>query len=246
MITAKKNKRFEKLFYSYLKKYLLKRHFHTIELEGKLDVENSLPVLYIANHSSWWDGLLLFYMTQQQSNQEHYVMMDEQGVMAYPFFRKVGAYSINRSLPKDIVRTLRYSEQLLRDQHVVWIFPQGQIQHQAIRPFHFQSGIGYLLQQFEQVNVKPISFHYYFGESQKPIASIRAGEQQLIEGSTQSRAYWTSYFERVLQEQVDAHQMAVIQEEQADLLLLMQPSKSTSDRFDAFKKGVKKWIPFLS
>ncbi|WP_182200605.1 lysophospholipid acyltransferase family protein [Paraliobacillus salinarum] len=244
MITANKNKQFEKLFYTYLQRYLLKKNLHTIYLEGEISVDSNTPVIFIANHSSWWDGLLLFYLTSKNQDSNFYIMMDEEGLEKYPFFRKLGAYSINRSRPKDILKALQYSEQLMRDQKSVWMFPQGKIEHQAVRPIQFQSGIGYLLQRFDHVIVKPVSLHYYFTEVQKPIVSIRFGEPCHIEGTSQSRSYWTSYVEQILENQVRAHEHDVIHAKLEDAVQAMPLSKSTSDHFDAFKKGVKKWMPF--
>ena len=65
-------------------------------------------------------------------------MMDEPGLKQYPFFRKLGAFSINREQPKEIVQSLRYSKKLIDQNMPVWLFPQGEIQHQEIRPLEFQ------------------------------------------------------------------------------------------------------------
>ncbi|GAA5416892.1 hypothetical protein Pryu01_01931 [Paraliobacillus ryukyuensis] len=246
MITAAKSKRFSNLFYSYLKYYLLHKHFHNVYVEGDIDEDNQFPIIYIANHSSWWDGLLLFYVTKQQSNRDHYIMMDQQGLEQYGFFRELGAYSINRYQPKAIVQALQYSEQLIQDHKAVWLFPQGEIQHQDIRPYQFQSGLGYLIQRFEQVRVKPVTFHYYFDEPQKPIASIQFGEAILMNGKAHTRKEWTVYLEKVLQQQADTHRLAVINKKQKHQYPVMRQSKSTSDRLDALKNGVKKWTPFSS
>lgn len=248
MIIAKKSKRFSQLFYLYLNKYLLKRHFHAIVAEGDIDPVHQGPVIYIANHSSWWDGLLFFYLTQQKSVLSHYVLMNEEGLKQYPFFRRLGAFSINRNQPKEVIRSLHYSEKLMRQANPVWLFPQGEIQNQEIRPLQFQTGIGYLLERFEQVTVKPVTFYYSFGESQKPIVSIQIGDDIVIEGKSKSRKRWTSYFQDVLEMQADGQRKEIIenlhfhQSPRQDQL--MKRSKSTSDRFDDWKEGVRKWIPF--
>ncbi|WP_112179500.1 lysophospholipid acyltransferase family protein [Paraliobacillus zengyii] len=248
MITAKKSKCFSQLFYFYLNNYLLKRHFQSIVVEGEVDPLHKGPVIYIANHSSWWDGLLLFYMTHQQSKRHHYIMMDEVGLNKYPFFRKIGAFSINRDQPKEVVKSLRYSEQLIKQGNSLWLFPQGEIQNQEIRPLQFKTGIGYLLERFEQVTIKPVTFYYAFGEAQKPIVSIRIGDPFLVEGTSKSRKRWTSYTQRLIEKQADAQRKEVITNLHFDHLprqyQLMKQSKSTSDRFDNWKEGVRKWTPF--
>lgn len=248
MITAVKNKHFSKLFYFYLNKYLLKRHFHAIVADGEIDPLDQGPVIYIANHSSWWDGILFFHLTQQKSSLSHHVLMNEDGLKQYPFFRRLGAFSINRDQPKEIIKSLQYSEKLMRQANPVWLFPQGEVQNQEIRPLQFQTGIGYLLARFEEVTVKPVTFYYSFGEDQKPIASIQIGEGIVIEGKSKSRKHWTAHFQDVLERQADGQRKEIIENlnfHQLPVLnQLMKQSKSTSDRFDNWKEGVRKWIPF--
>ncbi|GGM40751.1 glycerol acyltransferase [Paraliobacillus quinghaiensis] len=248
MITAAKNKHFSKLFYLYLQKYLLKRHFYTVVAEGEIDTDQKGPVIYIANHSSWWDGLLLFYLTQQQSAQHHFIMMDEEGLKQYPFFRKLGAFSIDRDQPKGIVQSLKYSQKLVEQNGSVWLFPQGEVQHQDIRPLQFQSGIGYLLERFERITVKPVTFYYSFGEMQKPIASIHIGDDFSVNGTSKSRKEWTAYFQNVLEKQANAQRKKIVENldfyQLPSVYQVIKPSKSTSDHLNRWKEGVQRWMPF--
>lgn len=249
MITAAKSKPFSQLFYVYLNSYLLKRHFYGIVADGEIDPIRKGPVIYIANHSSWWDGLLLFYLTHQKSLRSHHIIMNEEGLKRYPFFRKLGAFSVNREQPKELIKSLHYSEKLIQENTPVWIFPQGEVQNQEIRPYKFQSGIGYLTEHFDEVTVKPVTFYYTFGENQKPIVSIRIGDEMLLKGASKSRKYWTSYFQHTLERQADDQRKEIIANpnfyQSPRLYQLMKRSKSTSDRFDSWKEGVKKWIPFF-
>ena len=55
MLTANHH-RFIYPFFQYYTEYLLKRPFHSVNICGDFEVRG-LPVLLIANHIGWWDGV---------------------------------------------------------------------------------------------------------------------------------------------------------------------------------------------
>lgn len=96
MIRAVKSKPFNRIFALYNHYYLLRRRFRSFTLTGSLDpqvdlrdnspIDPNRPVIYFMNHSSWWDGLLLYHAARQTSRGDHYVMMEEQQLQQYAFF----------------------------------------------------------------------------------------------------------------------------------------------------------------
>nr|WP_316047042.1 lysophospholipid acyltransferase family protein [Planococcus glaciei] len=156
MIKAKKMPLFENAFELYLNP-LIRRSFANVF--GRDIVQPpSQPVLFIANHSSWWDGLLFFFLNRSVWRHDVHMMMDEKGLKRYGFFRYLGAFSINRSKPKDILASLQYAEQLLLSGKTVILFPQGEEFHQEIRPLGFSTGIAYLMEHCPDVPAIPVSF----------------------------------------------------------------------------------------
>lgn len=134
MIRAVKSKPFNRIFALYNHYYLLRRRFRSFTLSGSLDpllphtgspIEPDQPVIYFMNHSSWWDGLLLYHASQQTSRGDHYVMMEEEQLRRYAFFRKLGAYSINKENASGIRTSLQYSTKLLHSGKGSGSFPKG-------------------------------------------------------------------------------------------------------------------------
>ena len=97
MIPAKKNYLFDKGFELYLNP-LLRRSFSGLLGRG-IQKPPANPVIFIANHSSWWDGLLFFFLNRTVWKHDIHMMMDEKGLVEYSFFRFLGAFSINRAKP---------------------------------------------------------------------------------------------------------------------------------------------------
>jgi hypothetical protein len=61
----------------------------------------------------------------------------------------------------------------------LWMFPQGDIRHQDIRPLSFLPGLAFLLEKVKSTNlnitVVPVTFYYDFGLEQKPSVYISIG-----------------------------------------------------------------------
>ena len=211
MIQAKKSATFERAFALYLIP-LIKKSFSRVLLQNPQPVPGQ-PVLFIANHSSWWDGLIFFFLNKTIWHHDIHMMMHEEGLKKYPYFRFLGAFSLNRKNPKDILESLQYAEQLLKQGKTVVLFPQGDEFHQEIRPLKFQSGVVYLLERCQDVPIVPLSFYYSFGHEQKPDLWIRQGavlKYSGLEGS--SRKEKTAFLQTSLTAQLDALKQVTIEE----------------------------------
>ncbi|MGJ9382453.1 lysophospholipid acyltransferase family protein [Salipaludibacillus sp. CF4.18] len=122
MIKANRKTSFEKVFHLYNQR-LLKKSFHQINItkDSYLPAKNN--GIYFINHSSWWDALVLFYLNQSLLKLDAIAMMDSDGLHRFPFFSKLGAYSIDTKSRHSLVTSLQYSsEQLNRNKHL-FLFP---------------------------------------------------------------------------------------------------------------------------
>lgn len=202
MIQANKSQLFHSMFSLYHQR-LLRRSFDQIYLHSKGNFPTT-PAIYIANHSSWWDGLIYFHLCRTVLTEDIYIMMHESGLKRYPYFKRLGAFSINRSNPKDILRSLHYAEQLVQEGKSVWMFPQGDEFHLEKRPLGFQPGISYVLERLPYTQVVPVSFYYSFGHKKKPDVYIKAGIPFYHHDlSGRSRTEKTAGLEQVCTEQLD-------------------------------------------
>lgn len=160
--------------------FAFRRRFYRVYINGNPS-SSLVPGLKIANHSSWWDGLVLHYINEQIFQADSYAMMGETGLRQFPFFRKLGAFSVNSGSASSLRASLKYAEQLLRDGKNVWIFPQGEEVHLEKRPLQFRQGAAFLLNR-TQVPVQPIAFYYTFTHHSRPELFIRMGEPIIIDG----------------------------------------------------------------
>ncbi|GEM01459.1 1-acyl-sn-glycerol-3-phosphate acyltransferase [Halolactibacillus halophilus] len=239
MITAKHVSLFKSVFYRYLKYYLLKKQFGKIVVHGQLTPVEK-PVLYLINHSSWWDGLILFYLVETLTKQNHYVMMDETGLKRYPFFRKCGAFSLNKSKPRSLVETFQYMDQLMTQQQPIWVFPQGKVEHQEAVPFVFEPGLGRIMTLKEHVHVVPVTLQYVFLEEQKPVVSVMIGEALITNKKDKSKREYLKQAEALMTKQYRIQKQMMIDDphfyKAPTWQSILKSSRSTSDWLDAFKR----------
>lgn len=186
MLPAKKSELFSKIFSIY-NRNLIKRRFMSLKVEGfskLLNRDKSIPYLIYANHSSWWDGLVLFQLCRE-AKIDLYAMMEEKQVLEYPFHRKIGAFSVVRENPRDALKAIRYASNLLKEnsERCVLIFPQGELVPHEKRPIVFFNGISRIIEQTEKCLVIPIAVRYEFFGEYKPEVLIKIGDVNLIEKS---------------------------------------------------------------
>lgn len=171
MLIARKIRIFEKLF-NFYNTFLLKKFFYKIHLENSSEFANrnpNLPTIIYANHSNWWDGLIAFFLSQNIWKIDSYIMMDIEQLAKHKFFRRLGAFSVDKSTASTAYKAIEYSVELLKDpQKVLWIFPQGKMLPNDTRPLSFYSGLSKTMEKAGEVNLFSLSFRYEYLMEQRP------------------------------------------------------------------------------
>ena len=177
MITARKSAWFERVFAVY-NRNLIARRFEGLRVAGLEALRarpRDRPLILYANHSSWWDALMIFQVGRA-CGFEQYAMMEERQLRAYPLFRKLGAFSVVRERPREAVRSIEYAGGLLRNtDRVLWIFPQGRTLPADQRPLRFYAGAAHIIEQAGGAYAAPVALRYEFLDDFRPEALVRAG-----------------------------------------------------------------------
>ncbi|NMO97055.1 lysophospholipid acyltransferase family protein [Paenibacillus lemnae] len=249
MLEARKSKAFDSLFYRYNKHYLLQRHFQQVSFRGSLDpMELDRPILYMMNHSSWWDGLLAYHVLRTLSSGDHYFMMDERQLSRYRFFQKLGAFSIQKDSARGIIKSLDYASKLLDEDKRVWIYPQGDIYHADVRPLVFQPGIGYLLSRYPSPAVISVTMVSSLIRHQKPEISLWASNPLIEDWLGMGRKQSAVMLSAVMEQQLNEHK-ALVTQEQCDpstgFIPTLRAGQNTSEVFDGFQRRLSRWKCFF-
>lgn len=215
MLTANKSVWFEKLFGLY-NRSLLKRRFSSFRVQNLpalKTADKSIPLIIYANHSSWWDGLILFELLKSKEF-DLFVLMEEKQLKEYKLFRRLGAFSIVRENPRDAVKSLNYAVEILKagKNKTLLIFPQGEILPNDSRPLTFFNGLAFLTEKLKTCTLLPGSIRFEFLDNFKPEIFVSFGKAELFNKSNFSdRRNMTKHLEEQLTVNLDSLKSAIIE-----------------------------------
>ena len=184
MLEAKKSVWFERIFSIY-NRHLLKRRFHSLQVSGSAFLKNKdrqLPLIIYANHSSWWDGLVLWEIIRSLDF-EFYVMMELKQLRKLFLFRRLGAFSVVRENPRQAVKSINYAAELLRNDsnRSVIIFPQGEILPNDVRPLRFFNGLARIIEKTRRCSAVPVALRFEVAGHFKPEIYLKIGAPDVFE-----------------------------------------------------------------
>ncbi len=160
---------FVQLWFNWYCRHALRKHFHRVYLYGDVPFDPNQSTLYISNHSSFWDPIALNFLLHHFRRQPAYCMSDQVQVRKHPFFRRVGAFSVDRANPRDGLRAIQFAAELLNQSPcAVVIYPQGKSEHNDIRPIKFERGIERIIELAPSANVVLVAMRYEFWLNQRP------------------------------------------------------------------------------
>jgi hypothetical protein len=135
------------LFRPYLHR-LLRSSFHEVTLLGKPPrTDPRLPLVLVGNHATWWDGFFPYLLNERILHRRFHVMMLEEQLDRFPFFRRLGAFGITPGRPRGVLSTLTYAASLLEKPEALLVFfPQGELLPFRTRPLGFQRGLDRILE----------------------------------------------------------------------------------------------------
>lgn len=179
MIPARKSRWFDAWFRGVARRRLA-RTFGAIRLTGReavLAASRRGPVLFVSNHTAWWDALTVLHLVGTELALDGYALMDAANLVAHPYFARVGAFGIDRTTPGDALPALRFGARLLdRPGRAVWVFPQGEERPVTERPLTFAGGSAVLARLARQeVQVVPVALRYAFGAEERPEVFVHFG-----------------------------------------------------------------------
>lgn len=144
MIYPQKNKLINWFFHNYILR-IVNGNFHVVRFD-ELEVDKNKSVLLLANHFSWWDGFLMYYINHRVIKKRFHVMVIEETVKKISFFKYMGAFSVSKN-SRDMLTSLDYAAQLLNDpENMVLIFPQGKLYSNFIDEVNFEKGLSKIME----------------------------------------------------------------------------------------------------
>lgn len=103
--------------------------------------------------------------------------MEDRQMKQYPFFKRIGAFSVNMSDPRSALTSLRYAhDSLQRERASLFIYPEGKITAASDQPPEFKPGLSWLYKQTDDIDFVPIAIYTHTFRNAKPELYIAIGE----------------------------------------------------------------------
>lgn len=166
-------------FFTYFTRFLAGRQFHRVYYED--DYQSRRPekaTLYFGNHNAWWDALTPLLLNKYVLHQQPRAVMEWQQVQDYPFFRRIGCFSIDRSDPRSALKSLQYGIEWLNGTPgaSLYLYPEGRITNPQQPAPAYETGIGWMHSRLEsQVDLVPLIQHTHLMHHAKPSLFLRVG-----------------------------------------------------------------------
>ena len=181
MIEAKHNKLAHMVFKTYLMR-LFRKNFTSMHILGSIpDLPADQPLIILPNHSSWWDGFFVYHLNSVYFERPLYLMMLQEQLNNYPFFRRIGAYGINPENPDAVRKSISYTTRVINQPAIrcaaVCIFPQGELISWYQQPLIFKKGIDVIIRRIQKPTaVLQLIIRIEFLEEQFPQVFFQFGK----------------------------------------------------------------------
>jgi 1-acyl-sn-glycerol-3-phosphate acyltransferase len=192
--------------------------------------------LFLANHSSWWDFFLAHWINVTVPV-DGYGMTEHFNMRKFGFFRRIGAYGVDRSDPLAVRASLDYTIELLSTPgRGVWLFPQGKIVCNDVRPLGFEPGLRVLLKRAGRLRVVPTAIRYEFWQDERPEVLVRLGAPVWVEREEANSVL--EIWEHNLTTELDALRVDALSQDASRFETVFHGKGSTHDRYDRVRSAV--------
>lgn len=176
MIKAE-HKKWAYFFFDIYLHNIIKKDFNDFYLVGNIpELDNNKGLIITPNHFSWWDGFFIYYLMKKLSTRKIYIMMLEEQLKRYPFFKKLGAFSINQQNPKSIIESINYASSIVSDSSYLVTYPQGEIEPYEKRPLTVKEGLKKIIEKVNiETDVLPVAFKIHHSNERKPFLFAMMG-----------------------------------------------------------------------
>ncbi len=143
------------------------------------DLSGEKGIIVTPNHFSWWDGFLIEYLMRRFTGRKLYIMMLEEQLKKYPFFKYLGAFSIKPGSVKSVAESLKYAEEIARSESAYLVFyPQGEIQNYEVDQVRLKKGLGFVSLK-KNAGILIVAFKIVYCNEKKPDVYCRFHDKLL-------------------------------------------------------------------
>lgn len=201
MITAE-TKKWARLIFDPYVEMLLRKNFSAFYLVGNIpELTPGNALLITPNHFSWWDGFFIDFAARKLFKKNFHVMMLEEQLKKYSFFRKVGAFSVEPRSYKGIKESISYSAGILKNpDNLLVYYPQGKIEPYDTEHIIMKKGIFNTISGNHNVDILSAGFRIEYDNQKKPAVYLKFGEVLKGNLTSEEQSFYQNIFENNLKQ----------------------------------------------
>lgn len=205
-VVPPRSDRLFRLFRWYAARYCAK-HLHAFRLlrTGPPPQLNG-PAIFVVNHPSWWDPLLMYRLTALFPKRVDWGVIDAAALKQYQFLGRAGLFGVEQGTPRGAATFLRTARAILQDDRAsLWVNAQGRFTDVRVRPIVLRGGVGRLASEMPHVAVVPVAMELTFWNQRTPEALAAFGDIVAPgQPADWSADDWTARIGRALERTQDA------------------------------------------
>ena len=169
---------------------LFRKHFASVRWASIDEVkgwDRSIPTLFIANHTNWWDGFFS-YLVGRELGLTFHILMEARHLERYRVFRAIGTLPLRRDSLRGAWEDLAAAGEALMPGVGLWIYPQGQRRDASEPIMNIERGAAHLAATHRgPLRICPVAFRYAFESEQLPEAFCLLGSSWQHDGVSDRR-----------------------------------------------------------
>jgi len=191
IIFKNKVNRFIIFFFRNYFRLLFRKYFFRINLKGweilekniELSKNSNVPLVFIFNHSNWWDAAFVVHFSYNFIKMNGYCLMEYKQMRNFRFFNKIGAIPIIRENARYSLRNLNFITESIKDKSkIAVVFPQAELVHNSKKPYKFYSGFENIIKKLGDSILICGYLDYRFTNEQRPELFINIFESYIFSG----------------------------------------------------------------
>ncbi len=129
---------------------------------GVPDYPPGRPLVMLANHPGWWDGVMFMLLLRRFFiERPAFMPMDAAALRKYAFMKRLGVFGIEQDSARGAVRFLDTAKQVLADPlHMLWMNAPGRFADVRERPVPLAPGVVRLPEIAPDALFIPLAFEY--------------------------------------------------------------------------------------
>lgn len=181
-------------------------HFSALRIAhwGEPRAPAGRPLIILANHPGWWDGVLLMLLSRRLfPDRPSFVPMDEAALEKYGFMRRLGVFGVEQDSARGAIRFLETAKEILADDgHILWMNAPGRFADPRERPVPLAPGVARLPRIAPGATILPLAIEYTHWTEKRGEALVAFGPP--IEGKAEDdiRAAMTETMDRLAQDAI--------------------------------------------